>query len=300
MKRQFLFLILFTSLQAFAQFQNIEKELINKPPVYTRKSFLVNVDTSKFVSSQQKDNGLTRTFYTSELEFIDIDDLSTQYVRITQPVMICIEGYYINKKKNGVFNYYIYDSLNPTKRYKIWEQNYKNDKLNGISQSFSIQGKLVSNQEYKDDSIVGRYKFYAIDGKTIKEEIEYLTEKNSWIHRYYNDTTGKLELEEPYQNGVLNGKQKYYYPNGKVENEMLYIDGKINGTRKHYYPSGKIKTEVEYRNGKFWTMLGTYDQNGKKLDGGTLKDGNGYIILYDNNANAKEVYRYIQGMPVQY
>jgi hypothetical protein len=159
---------------------------------YTKKSYLVYDIDGKYQTTATRDSGLTRNYETMDMDFFDLDDRKTSLVKIEQPVLVCIEGYYLDKKRSGTFIYSILDSLNPQKRYKIWEQTFKNGKLHGISKAYTIQGQVAAEYNYQDDSIVGKSKLYGTDGKTIIEEISYDLERGKYVKRTYNDTSGKL------------------------------------------------------------------------------------------------------------
>jgi antitoxin component YwqK of YwqJK toxin-antitoxin module len=290
------FLFLFISFLA----TNSYSQLIDVADIpnfkYTRKSFVVNQDSLKFKNSPNQNQGLSRVYVSMNLSFFDLDDSKKYVTNIQQFVLACIEGYYISGKRNGRFTHYILDSLNPNVRFKIWEQNFKNDKLYGISQAYTLQGKLAAQYEYKDDSLIGKSVLYAADGRSALEEIIYDKQvKGKYVKRNYNDTSGKLEREENYEKYELNGKARDFYPGGQVEIEEFFIDGKLNGSRKHFYPSGQRWTEVEYRNGKIWTALGSYLENGRPLYPGSLINGSGVLHIYDKYGIIQESYMYMKG-----
>jgi hypothetical protein len=45
-----------------------------------------------------------------------------------------------------------------------------------------------------------------------------------------------------------------------------------------------------------WTVVANYDSKGNKRDPGTLKEGNGTIILYDDDATIREVVIFKNGV----
>ena len=278
---------------------HINSQVINSEDIpdfkYTKKSYLVYDIDGKYQTTASRDSGLTRNYETMDMDFFDLDDRKTSLVRIQQPVLVCIEGYYIDKLKSGTFVYSILDSLNPQKRYKIWEQSFRKGKLNGMSKAYTIQGKVAAEYNYKDDSLVGKSKLYGADGHTIIEEISYDLERGKYVKRTYNDTSGKLMREENYSSYMLNGISRDFYAYGQVEMEEFYIDDKLNGTRRHFYPSGARWTEVEYRNGKTWTALGAYLENGRPLFPGSLSNGTGVLHIYDRYGVVQESYMFMKG-----
>lgn len=262
---------------------------------YTRKSFLVKEDTIKFKNILTTNQGLTKVYETISLGFFDLDDSKKYVVNVTQELLACIEGNYVNNKRAGIFIHSIMDSLNPQIRYKVWEQNYKNGKKHGMSKAYTLQGKIAAQYEYKEDSLVGKSILFAADGKNMVEEIIYDILPGKYTVRKYNDTSGKLIREEKYEKYELNGKARDFYSSGQVEMEEFYIDGKLNGTRRHFYPSGARWNEVEYRNGKTWTALGAYLENGKPIYPGTLINGTGVLHIYNKYGELQESYMFMKG-----
>ena len=52
---------------------------------------------------------------------------------------------------------------------------------------------------------------------------------------------------------------------------------------------------MEVKNGKPWNAIANYTAGGQKRDPGTLKNGNGTILLYDDDGSVRETLRYIGG-----
>jgi len=78
---------------------------------------------------------------------------------------------------------------------------------------------------------------------------------------YYEN--GELESEIPYQDGQAEGLGKFYTDNGRLESEVLYNAGKREGITKTYYESGALKGEKAYKNGKVEGLAKSYYENGK-------------------------------------
>jgi|SRR5580693_2521284 antitoxin component YwqK of YwqJK toxin-antitoxin module len=121
--------------------------------------------------------------------------------------LLCFEGQLKDNKKEGVFNIYLIDSSDHSKRYRIWEQMYSDGKLNGQWRTYTLRGTLVNFQTFKNDSLNGITRNFWIDGKKIMDETEYFNGHNVYI-------------------------LKPFYDNGKVKTEIPYADGKINGIAK--------------------------------------------------------------------
>jgi antitoxin component YwqK of YwqJK toxin-antitoxin module len=94
---------------------------------------------------------------------------------------------------------------------------------------------------------------------------------------------------------IRQGKWTNYYPNEKVESITNYVDGLKDGYFKSYHDNGQLWTVVLYSKNKTMEILSNYDRNGNPQHKGTLKNGRGTIILYDENGEKKNIERYKDG-----
>jgi len=268
----------------------------SQQPKYTKKYFVSYHDTSLFKPMIPKDNGFVRTFIVSGFDIWDTDEKNTTHVTGGIPsALICIEGKYENKKRNGLFTYYLIDSFDHTKRYKLYEQTFVNDKLTGQWKHFNLKGTVIRYQTYKNDSLNGISRDYWIDGKTIMDEREYFNGTNKFIGRKYSNT-GILMQEMTIENGVLNGLGKKYYEDGKVQEEVHFKNGEFDKTRKYYHPNGQLWIQQDYKDGLHWNVIANYDEKGNKRNPGTLKNGNGTIIFYNDDGTIRETITYKNGV----
>src|SRR6185436_2595413 len=137
-KKIVLLFLLFVSVQVFSQ-----------QPRYTKKYFVSYHDTSEFKPIIPKKDGFVRTFIISDALVWDTDDKNTTHVTGNAVnALIWIEGQYQNGKRNGLFKFYLVDSFDHTKKYRIWEQTFVNDRLNGEWRTFNLKGTMVSYQTY--------------------------------------------------------------------------------------------------------------------------------------------------------
>jgi len=262
-------------------------------PRYTFRKFVTALDTTEFKIIHPKD-GLNRTYIPAHPEIWDIDDDSTTYIRGGQNALLCIEGYCKNNKKDGLFTTFLIDSTDHSRRYKIWEQNYSNDKLNGQWKIYTLHGTILKFQTFKDDSLHGITRMFWIDGRSIMEEKEFFNGRNRHILREFYKN-GKVENETPFENDVISGIGKKYYEDGRTKEIAEFRMGAFNGTRKYYYPNGQLWIEQTYKNGKSWNVVANYTEKGQKREAGTLKDGNGTIIFYNEDGSVREVLNYVDG-----
>ena len=116
-------IIILTLIQVYA---------FTQEPKYTKKYFVSHHDTAEFKPIVPKKDGFVRTFIIADPLIWDTDDNNTTHVTGSAVhALICIEGQYKNSERDGVFTFRIIDSFDHSKRYKIWEQTFLNNKLNG-------------------------------------------------------------------------------------------------------------------------------------------------------------------------
>lgn len=300
-------LLLLTGINTYAQ----------QPP-YTPKLLrsevapgLVHIDTPV--------NGIGHTYVVTDVTLWDVDDKKSTHIKWKYNVLMTIEGPYKNGKREGVFVYKVIDSINPNKTYTIYEQTIKNDQLNGVWKTYNLQGTLVTAQTFENNIAKGLSTTYWIDGKKILDEKEILDGERKYIQRNYNEqgllaetitienkkgnglrTTyfpnGKPHHQVTMVEGILNGTAKTFYESGVVAEEVNFSNGEFNGTRRYFYPDGKVWIEELYKDGKHWTVIANYDANGKKRNPGTLKNGNGTLVLYNEDGTVRETVTYINGV----
>jgi len=264
-------------------------------PKYTQKYFVSYHDTVLFKPIVPKGEGLVRSFITANPEVWDTDDNNTTYIKAGVKALICIEGLYKNDKREGLFSFYLIDSFDHSKRYKIWEQDFINNQLNGKWKTFTLIGTIVRYQTFKNDSLNGVSRDYWIDGKTIMDKREYFNGRNKFIIRKYYKT-GNVKQETMIENGTLNGPAKEFYEDGKIMEEVYFKNGEYDKTRKYYFPNGQLWIEQEYKNGLRWNVIANYDEKGNKRNAGTLKNGNGTVILYNEDGTVSETLTYKNGI----
>lgn len=303
------FLTAFFCIQVFAQ-----------QPAYTFKHFVNYHDTNTFKISMIPKDGKGQFYLLSEPEIWDTDDHNTTHIRGGgKTYLLGMEGHFKNYKKNGLLTVFLIDSADNTKHYKIWEQTYVNDKLNGEWRTYNLKGTLVRVENYKEDSLFGISKDFHIDGEKVLEEREYFGNRSKYkIRTFY--MSGKVEHEQSFEKGVPHGYAKVYYENGQLKEfvevkegmpygkanryyetgtlmeEAFVVNGQFVGKRKYFYPSGQLWIEQFYKEGKPWNIIGNYDEKGMKRNAGTLKEGNGTIILYNEDGKVREIVTFVKGI----
>ena len=193
------------------------------------------------------------------LMFIACNTSNTEKIEIKNEAGQVIEVFEITSedgKKNGIRK--VFDEEDGS---LIWEENYKNDVLDGKRTVFYKNGQPQEVENYVDSVLVG-------------EVISY-------------NAAGKVSAKTPYVNkngsSVLNGMIERYYSNGQLMEKVTIIDNKFNGAFEEYYENGKLKAKGSYVEDRFDEpaevgIVETYDSTGtllRKLDC-TFDEENGF------------------------
>lgn len=127
------------------------------------------------------------------------------------------------------------------------------------------------------------------EGGFFTEKYEYVDGLlNGKAEKYYK--SGKLKLEYTYVNDTIDGVRKMYTEDGALHETRPFRKGKMHGTTVIYHSNGKPWTSRTYVDGLLWSVEFNYDMNGKPRDVGTLKNGNGTMLRYDENEKVIFIY----------
>lgn len=124
------------------------------------------------------------------------------------------EGMMLDKKREGKWLYFHQESDSI-----MMTEIYKNDKLNGLQETFYKNGEPAERTYYSNGLKDGSSCIYAGNGQVTKEL--------------------------NYKNGQLHGKAVYYNANGTKIREGFYTDGKKSGHWK-FFSDGKLESEEDY------------------------------------------------------
>jgi hypothetical protein len=150
--------------------------------------------------------------------------------------------------------------------------------------TFYDDGKLESIKTYKNDKLDGLSVDYSVNGKT-KNETYFKSGYKNGIHREYNSATNALEIEEYYINDTLNGIRKVFNDKGVILMHENYMNGKQHGTQIGY-KKGRPVEFLQYEMGEelsslSWKDVKYVEKIQKKLNADTLfflEDGGFYKI----------------------
>lgn len=203
---------------------------------------------------------------------------------------------YVEDKKTGAYQYFD-DSC-----YLVEEENYKADVLDGVSKTFyadssnaiikstipyvdgrregigytyNRSGDITGIITYKKNFIVSNEKINRVDDNNLKTGV--------WKSYYDNN---RLQKEERYKRGKLNGYVKNYNENGQLESATLYLNGEEQTDEENsadfdintvYFSDGSIKSTTVYNKaGKKDGFSTTFNEKGEVVSTEVYK--NGYLL----------------------
>ena len=164
----------------------------------------------------------------------------------------------------------------------MYEENYKDGKLDGKRTTWHENGQIKSEENFKDGKKEGKSTAWYQSGQK-KSELNYKNgKKEGKSTAWYQN--GQIVREINYKNGKKEGKYSTWHQNGQIKSEENFKDGKSDGNKtiwyqngqksseKNYednkettwYQSGEIKSEVHYKNSKRHGKETTWYENGQK------------------------------------
>jgi TPR repeat protein len=212
-----------------------------------------------------------------------------------------------------------------------------NGKKMGQWSFYSEDGYLFAIENYNNDGVAeGDYKrFFCFKygyGENMNNNYPcqtgtYINGKRNGLIVYYNPNNGKPTYTELWENGVIK-KVKGIHDNygnlvsstgtGTVNSyneDSKYLSAKVEYQNGHragvcvwYHPqktNSQVKQKALYKydandvNGLRWEIIEINDYNGNPLPKGTLKNGNGTWISYDENDKPTVITTYQNGKKVK-
>ena len=93
---------------------------------------------------------------------------------------------------------------------------------------------------------------------------------------------------------------KSYYSIGSVMQTGFYLNDTLpDGVFTTYHANGQRWSEMIYKEGKGWEILFNYDQTGEPQNQGTLKNGNGTVILYNEDGKETAIMTFNNGIEIK-
>lgn len=127
----------------------------------------------------------------------------------------------------------------------------------------------------------------ALQAQTLQECKSEADKVEGCVEKWFYSQSNILWREVTYQNGVLNGVEKWYHKNGKIDLEVSYKEGKMEGVERGYFDNGVLRSEAFYKNGKLEGAQKLYYKNGKLQGEIPYQEGkiHGVAKWYEKNGN---------------
>ena len=207
--------------------------------------------------------------------------------------------------------YYMSKRIARTEKYEndlaigTWEEFYPNRNLAkkktyelgvpvGEYTEYHQNGKISVKGQYKSGAKDGLWISYFPEGKVYSIG-EYKNDVKTGLWKYFNKI-GILIAEGEYTLGSENGQWFYYYDGGQLKSIGSYFLGFEEGTWGLFYDNKQLTQEEYWSNGRLMNVsdYNSYDGS-KKLDKGTLTDGNGTRITYYTSGTVESIGNYKNG-----
>lgn len=195
------------------------------------------------------------------------------------------KGFYKDNKRTGAWEFI---GVNDTLQQSGF---YVDGKRDGEWKFYYSNSKLSCNMPYKNGMKNGNFKGYFSNGNPSFEK-SYFNDSVIGVETEYY-LSGKISKTRTFLGDSLNGISKSYYENGTIE-EQKFMKGNIkDGECYSYYENGAIREHIIFKSGCPYNVIANNDLNGKPLDFGTIKDGNGTVRSYDvdGNERSEETYK---------
>ena len=140
----------------------------------------------------------------------------------------------------------------------MYEESYKDGKLDGKRSIWYPSGEIKSEVNYKDGKREGKTTTWYQSGE-IQLEVNYKDgKKEGKFTSWYKN--GQKKSEENHKDGKREFQSTSWYQNGQKRAEENYKDDK----ETTWYQSGEIKSEAHYKNSKRQGKETTWYENGQK------------------------------------
>ncbi|MCG2420510.1 hypothetical protein K8089_15925 [Aequorivita sp. F47161] len=248
--------------------------------------------------------GVVKDYYPSGSLQREGNSLGTERMKINR------NGVWISYYENGKIQSKIeYLNNRPKGRIELW-----NEKGILTEKSLGLGNGEIIRKYYKDGYLIS-------EGLEIWSENEnkYLQDKE-WTYYFPNGSISQVDIfssgklighkEQFRKNGSQtlkegNGFYEIYYDNGNPDMISEHRNGSRDGVTTWYYPNGQVKTIAHYKYdqeskpyGLRWEIISSFHSNGSPRDKGTLKNGNGTWLSYDENGNLSKISTYRNGISV--
>ena len=137
-----------------------------------------------------------------------------------------------------------------------FEQNWKNDKLDGLERGWLENGQLLFERNWKDN-------------------------RRNGIYRGWREN-GNLRSEQNWKDDKLDGLAREWWKNGNLRNEQNYKDDKLDGLAREWWKNGELRNEQNWKGGGKDGYPKNWLENGELLDGHVTAEIRSLELLIDS------------------
>lgn len=232
---------------------------------------------------------------------------------------------YSHGLKNGEWK-----TFYPSGKLKSYRK-YRGNLLLGQWKIFYEDGTIKTEISYRESSGTPIYKEYNKKGYLVEESVRKLKDGKETVlakrvydkfdanglpgsYKEYEGSDGLtmvIDILSRFENKKLKEVLKTSRRGNKVVRDYIVLfdngsvssrasvdeQGKITGEQVYYYKNGQIIQKILMNEGKYMQILECYDLNGKPAKRGTLKNGNGTVLLYNpENGAPNGVWQIVNGV----
>ena len=147
-------------------------------------------------------------------------------------------------------------------------------------------------------SIPKTYTLKSSAAVNLKNDVVFLNDKkySGFLYELALNTKDTISVEG-YQEGLLQGICKKWYPNKQLLEERFYNQGQKNGKQISYWENGKTRFEFTAENDRYEGELKEYNMEGKLFHLATYKNGQeeGTQKMWYDNGKIRANYFIING-----
>lgn len=182
--------------------------------------------------------------------------------------------------------------------------NLEGHKIAEITSGFGYKarfekGKLYSLVEYQKGEEKGRVEHYNSEGRKTSFYTQESGKKQGeeWLfYEHVTDGSSYPKLCMHWQEDLLQGETKTWYPEGKLESQREYNQNKKHGLSLAWYKNGDVMLMEEYDQNAL--IKGSYFKKGDKKTVSKVENGKGTATIYSPEGAFIKKIQYEKGLPV--
>jgi antitoxin component YwqK of YwqJK toxin-antitoxin module len=164
----------------------------------------------------------------------------------------------------------------------LYEANFKEGRPVGELVRYYESGAVRARMMFDTLEDLSFTRMYYKNGKQAAEGW-YADQAKDSVWTYYSEFDGTIRIQEPYEDGNLQGMVRSYYPSGKISEEVAWLENKKQGSWKQYYENGSLRLKCRYENDMLNGLYEVFSADSTiKVRGAYLENNsNGIWSFYD-------------------